>query len=55
MTLEEAVEAAERQHKRLSFAVDEIRAGEEILIVAQALRAIAAEMRVTRISRSEET
>jgi len=40
---------AEEQHERLSMVVDEIRTGEEIVVVAQALRAIAAEMRAARV------
>lgn len=46
---EGVVEIAERQHDRLSMLVDQIDKGEEVIVVAQALRAIAAELRVIRI------
>ena len=42
--------AAEVQHEHLSMVVDEINRGEEIVVVAQSLRAIAAELRAARIS-----
>ncbi len=51
MTAAEAAAKAEEQHERLSFSVDEIMRGEEIVIVAQALRAIAAELRAARLER----
>ena len=48
--IKETDDKAEQQHERLSFAVDEIQKGEEIVIVAQALRAIAAELRAVRVA-----
>lgn len=46
----EADAKAEVQHEKLSWIVDEVDRGEEIAVVAQALRAIAAELRASRIA-----
>ena len=42
---------AEHQWEKTKWVVDEIARGEELIIVAQALRSIAAELRAQRVAR----
>jgi len=49
--VDEADAEAEHQWEKTKWVVDEVARGEELVVVAQALRAIAAELRAQRIAR----